>query len=306
MNLDSFKIINLRINEYKSDLFLLIISGLVSNYLLYALSPVKTQLLSLLYLPNTYAIFPLPYPIIELSTWVVLFLIIRSIPIKLNTFLSSVFKNTYQFDSSNKEESMTSERFIKEWILQGSAVAHKGAILVSNSNSGCLIKNKWFQRSWKDFTATIEVSFPKQQDSRFERRIGVIFRAQNYEDYLMLEFYHDQDDQLKFRPHVRYRGNWDAPFLDIDLYMHKVTTSDIKLTIKVKNNLVTVDVNNDKSKFIWIIPTHIEVNLVQKTQTDTLSKTTVPELYFRNNAGMFGFRTFGNQFALIKSLSIQQ
>lgn len=306
MNLDSFKIINLRINEYKSDLFLLIISGLVSNFLLYAFSPVKSQLFSLLNLPSAYVIFPIPDSIIQISIWIILFLIIRSIPVKLNTFLSSIFKNTYQFDSSNKEESMTSDKFIKEWILQGSAIVYKGAILVSNSNSGCLIKNKWFRKSWKDFTATIEVSFPKQQDSRFERRIGVIFRAQNHEDYLMLEFYLDKDDQLKFRPHVRYRGNWDAPYLDIDLNMHKVTTSDIELIVKVKNNLVTVDVNNDKNIFTWIIPTHIEVNLVQKTQTDTLSKTTVPELYFRNNAGMFGFRTYGNQFALIKSLSIQQ
>lgn len=304
MNLDNVKIINLRINEYKTDIFFLITSGVLSNLLLFYLGNLRSIFLSFFNLPDSYNLLPLPATLIEIATWIILFLTIKSTPTIINTFLSSLFKNKYCFDSSNKGKIMSDKRFSDEWILQGSVTPHNGGILVSNSNSGCFIKRRGFLKTWKDFSASLDVSFPQQQDSRFERRIGIIFRAQNFEDYLMIELYHD-NGLLKFRPHVRLNGNWDAPLLDLDVNIQKVSGNSLRIDLDVKDNIATVVVNNKKKKpFKWIIPTNIEVNLLQKTQEDKLSKTSVPELYFRNSSGMFGFRCYGNQYALIEALSI--
>lgn len=292
-------------NEYKSELFWLIISGILSNFILYKIQPFFTPFLTGLGLPKDYDFLPLPVSIVQLAFWILVFLLLRTTPSIITTWFSSVVKNKYNFDSALKKKQMTEERFSKEWILQGSVIPLNGGIFVSNSNSGCFIKNRLFTRAWKNFSATVEVDFSDQQDPRFEKRIGIIFRAQNFEDYLMLEFYKDKDDLLKFRPHVRLKGNWDAPYLDIDENMQKVTNDQITLDIEAEDNVVSVIVNGNKKKqFKWIIPTHIEVNLVQKTPDDSLSKTSVPELYFREKAGMFGFRCYGNQFAFIRSLDI--
>lgn len=305
MNLNYFKLINLNLREYFLDILLLLVSGLLSNLVIFIFSSYRDTLLVLLSLPKDYDLFPLPLQVVQIALWMFLFLVLRTLPKIIETFLCSIFKNKYTFDAGLQDKVMSDLRFTKEWSLQGNVKPMNGGIFVSNSNSGCLIKKKWFLRSWKDFSANLDIAFPPQQDARLEKRIGIIFRAQNFEDYLMLEFYKDKN-LLKFRPHVRLKGNWDAPLLDIDNNMINLTPDSFRLDIEVSENVVTVIVNNQKRKmFRWIIPTNIEVNLMQRLQDDkSLSKTSVPELYFRNKSGMFGFRCYGNQYVFVKSLSI--
>lgn len=110
---------------------------------------------------------------------------------------------------------------------------------------------------------------------------------------------------LNFRPHLRLGGDWDAPINNIDNNKTTMSGIIIKLKIEVKNETVKIYINRIHT-FEWIIPTHVEPWMKQhaRKESDGVSKTIIPELYFRNQAGMFGLRCYGDQRVLIHSLKI--
>lgn len=249
---------------------------------------------------------------------------------KVKTWLSTHYPYEYSFDG--KKNKLTDDRFSREWIFQGNVQPVNGGLLVSNANSGCLIKSKFnlgrpvIKGAWKDFIANIDLEFPPQVNPinppgphnanyvpegqfLFEDYLGIIFRAQSFDDYFMLEITRI-GKYLVIRPHVRLGGNWDAPILNIDTNSVPLVSSQISLNIIAKNNTIIVSLGENSIK--WLLPTHIETNLNQHPENDNSlpkknehrSKNLIAETYFRNRSGMFGFRCYGTQIALIKSLNI--
>ena len=226
--------------------------------------------------------------------------------------------------------------FSEGWIIQGSPGVSADGLLFTNSNSGCLIKpGKYWPsskkiRRWKDFKAKIVVEFPRifhivndsgkigddeegaiigwvQKKEEFRQVLGVVFGAQSLEDYFMLEVWRI-NNKLSFRPHVRIFGNWDAPIYNsptiIDLDSNQPL---IELNLELRNNVIKLKTDN-KSFFKWVLPTEFEANLIQhrvsKNDND-LRDSAVMKIPFRGKVGMFGFRNYGNELAVIKNLSIE-
>ncbi len=328
MSIDNLKLIGLNIKDYFIDLVLLIVVGLFSNLVLNLLNdPLHNNLP--LRLPDNYDIFPLPFDVVKIAVWIILFLIIRwSMDKRITTFLSSIVNNEYSLNRGGNN--WTEARFKKEWIFQGNVHSTNSGLLITNSNSGCLIKPSWnqFTRIWKDFTATMEVEFPQQTNlinpvdgdhtshqcgltcqKRFNPILGIIFQAQNFDDYFLLEL-NLVNGFLVVRPHIRIGGNWDAPELNSDNNSYLLTGTNINnlvLELKVKKDKAMLYINGDfNNPITWYLPNFTEPRLIQHTsggQNDR-SKTVISEIYFRNRAGMFGFRNYGNELALVKSLDI--
>jgi hypothetical protein len=301
MNLSSLKIFGLNIKDYLVDIIFLFFWGLPSNLFIQWIYFSNLHQ----WLPK-FDISPLSLDAIKIAGWIVSYLVIKSIYSWAKTKYSEVFPSKYSFNTDSKDQ-LSKNRFIKEWYFQGNPIVDNQQLLISNSNSGCLIKPTppliGISRIWRDFTSEIEFSFPKQEE-QFMDYFGIIFRARNFEDYLMAEFA-VIGNVLNFRPHLRLGGDWDAPINNIDKNKETIAGDIIKLKMEVKKETVKIYINGIYT-FEWIIPTHIEPWMKQhaKKDGDGVSKTIIPELYFKNQAGMFGFRCYGNQRVLIHSFKI--
>lgn len=222
--------------------------------------------------------------------------------------------------------------FSESWIMQGSPILKRDGLAFTNSNSGCLLKrgSHWIfsknLRKWKDFKADITLDFIqayhivneqvikketetekvvvwKQKREEFRQVLGIVFRAQNLEDYFMIEVW-KVDDILSFRPHIRMSGNWDAPVYNSPTTI-RLNKNQITVNLKAKDNVVYISVGNLKI-LEWALPNEFEANLVQHPkQPSDLENSVVVKIPFRNKVGMFGFRNYGNELALVKKLEIQ-
>lgn len=331
--LENLKIFGINIKEYLSDILLLVLIGVATNYLFYLIDvPLHNNLP--FNLPDNYDIFPLTTAFLKITFWIIAFLLIRSfLSSKIKNWLSTFYPYTYDFDM--KSNKLDDERFCEEWVFQGNAQPLNGGLLVSNSNSGCLIKSIFnlgrpiIKGAWKNFTANIELEFPTQniranppgphnpntkadEQYAFEDYLGIIFRAQSFDDYIMLEITRI-GNLLVLRPHLRVGGNWDAPILNIDANTLPLTSSTISLNIVAKEKSVIVSLG--KNSVRWLLPTNAETNLIQHSNNNNASnglikvsesrpKYLIADAYFRDRAGMFGFRCYGNQIAFVKSLNI--
>jgi hypothetical protein len=56
--------------------------------------------------------------------------------------------------------------------------------------------------------------------------------------------------------------------------------------------------------FHWITPTHYKTNLNEGKKEDVASEFITRKISFINLPGRFGFRNYGNEFAVVKSLEI--
>lgn len=301
MNLSSLKLFGLNIRDYLLDIILLFLWGLPSNVFIHWL-----------YFSNFHKwwawldLSPVTLDAVKIVVWVITYLVLKSIWNRFKTLYTLKFPSKYSFNTNNRD-GLNRDKFIKDWNFQGNVRVDNGELLISNSNSGCLIKPvPMFLRTsriWKNFVAEIEFSFPRQ-DEPFTDYFGIIFRAANFEDYLMAEFA-SENNFLIFRPHIRFGGDWDAPILNLNKNKAAISGTIIKLKMEVIDEIIKIYINN-KYAFDWIIPTHIEPWMKQhaKKDGDGVTKTIIPELYLRCQAGMFGFRCYGNQRVLIKSLNI--
>jgi len=166
---------------------------------------------------------------------------------------------------------------------------------------------------WKNLKGTIYLSFKEDKDIKgqdYNRLIGVVFRAQSFEDYFMLEIW-KIGNQISIRPHVRVNGNWDAPLFDPKVNSLKIehTDTEFKLEFTVIEGKAELFVRNIEGKLIWMLPSVYEINLKQHPDDqggtgENEKEGVVKEIPFLNSPGRFGFRNYGNEIAVIKSLKI--
>lgn len=323
MNLaEVLKIFRFNIKEYIPDILGLFLTGLFTNYLLNLIySPLHVLLLD--FFKRDYDIFPLSFAILQILFWIIFYLFLRMLWQEIITFYTKLSPATYGFNyvntrsrSNRRQNPLTPQKFLQDFIFQGNVKPINDGLMVTNSPAGCLIKPIPFlfnwHRKWANFQAELEIEFPKQKQEGFNDFIGIVFRAQNFDDYFMLEVCRIDND-LVIRPHVRVNVNWDAPYLNPDFNrltnFFNVRRKKAILNIKTKGNEVNVVESATNRELKWYLPSHVEANLLQAVggnqSRNDLSKTYVGEIYFRNKAGMFGFRNYGNELAFIKSLYIK-
>lgn len=137
--------------------------------------------------------------------------------------------------------------------------------------------------------------------------MGIVFRAQSFDDYFMLEVWR-KNSYLCIRPHVRVLGDWDAPFLNPDANSRMFKGGTLNIVLRVESDSVKIIVNGEEEKSLeWILPMNYKINLRENKgiESDKLANGTVNKIPFRDMAGMFGFRNYGNEIAVVKSLSIK-
>lgn len=318
MNLaEILKILRFSVREYKADIFWLFITGFLTNWLLnFTYYPLHFSLFKSI--ERDYDIFPLSLAVFQILFWIISYLFLRMLWKEILTLFVKYRPSEYGFNykkqaqSKNRQSPLVAQRFLDDFIFQGNVKPVEDGLIVTNSPAGCLIKPRTlgFRRNWLDFEVLIEAEFPKQERETFNDYLGIVFRAQNFDDYFMLEVCCKNND-LVIRPHVRVNVNWDAPYLDPDFnrlnnFFGRRRRS-IALKIKVKGSFVEVTELKTNRTLVWYLPTHVEPNQIQAVGSragDNLSKTYVGEVYFRDKAGMFGFRNYGNELAFIKSLHI--
>lgn len=193
---------------------------------------------------------------------------------------------------------------IHKWIYQGS-LNIRDSLEITSSNSGCLIRDNFY----KDFTLSCKLKIINGGG------VGIIFRAQDLENYLMLQIgLQDEnkekdikDGQIALTPHIRFLGNFETyniqnhePFYDTK----KAFNSDgEKIWLSVKNLEVLLKIK--EKEFRWNIPTNTEVNIIQYAN-QAIYDSHNPKIWFRNHYGKIGFRAFGLERAIISNLRVEK
>lgn len=200
-----------------------------------------------------------------------------------------------------------------EWIFNGKTETLQkiDQLHVKSSRAGCLLKNY----RWKNLRMTFDMKFEKSR-TRHMQNIGLVFRAEDLDNYFMLEILQDNDfgnEKITgLKPHVRFRGGWEL--MDID-EKHLDLSAFKKIILEVEDDIVTF-FYDDEPIFKWILPTHVDVNHIEagfkqkenSDQKDLLGKEVtegVQEIPFRLAYGMVGFRAHPVQGAIIRGLKVE-
>ena len=295
------------------------------------LSPIEIPLFGYV-LGREYDLVPaLSEGAIGLIIWFFLFLLVRRIlDLLIDRYL--VWLSKRQAKCKIDFTKIDSVNFSNNWIIQGSPILRKDGLVFTNSNSGCLIKrgSYWISsknlRKWKNFKAKITLHFVqashvvdeqilkqetetekvvvwKQKSEEFRQVLGIVFGAQNLEDYFMLEVW-KVNNILSVRPHIRMSGNWDAPVYNSPQTI-SLNKNQIIVNLEVRDNVAYISVGNTKI-LEWVLPKEFEANLVQHPQpSQDLKSGAVVKIPFRNKVGMLGFRNYGNELAVVKKLEIE-
>lgn len=261
---------------------------------------------------------------IELITfflWIILSNILRNIFMFLDTQVLRVISRKPQKYNIDFTKNDTPKKISREWITQGNVYFENG-LNVTDTHSGILIKPKflWLGRIWLDFEAIMEVNFQnmtaldtvyneqKMEWVRFENNkmrqlLGVVMRAQSFDDYYMLEIW-KIDKDIVLKPHVRISGVWRAPIYTSPIaYKLSKDQSLVRLRLVLKDRIARLYIGDDKNPLVWVLPSEYEID--PGKQNIDLKDGFVREIPFNDRAGMFGFRNYGNELAVVKNLKIK-
>lgn len=212
----------------------------------------------------------------------------------------------------NKDRVYTfnSKDWPNKWIFNGKTeLKDKAYLFVKSSRAGCLLKNYY----WKDFKMSFEMKF---QTDRFrpQKAIGLIFRAEDLDNYFMIEIgqdFYKKGEVSGLKAHVRYKGGWELTSTEENTF----DFSDFaKVSLEVKGDTARIFFKNAPI-FDWTLPTHVDVNHVESGVKDKEEKTEnitvrafvghVQEIPFRLKYGLAGFRAYMKHGAIIRNLKIK-
>ncbi len=251
---------------------------------------------------------PFGFNVFKIFIWLLLFFLVRSIIDKaINKLFNS--KDYYHFVSTD---------WNKYWIFQGGVkILKNSGILVTDSNSGCLLN----QYLWQDFIMEFDLKIKggKYLSNTLNTGISILFRAHDLGSYFMLQISSkkNNDPTLKIIPHVRMFGKWEV----LDTFDSTKNTSDlssIKVKLVVKRGIASLEIR-DLLNYRWLLPTHTEENHVQTNrpkdkenimETDPKIAQTrsgvVPRIFFGDMPGRIGFRNDKTEFGIVKNLEIKK
>lgn len=235
-------------------------------------------------------------------------------------FVVEVYEKVYPFfEFRKRNKTLFDMPGIGRWLYQGALIIQDNqsgkSLSITSSNSGALVKDYLY----KNFKLSCKVRIENGGG------IGIVFRAQDLENYLMLQIGIWDDinkkwgDKIVVTPHLRFLGNFETfnidkrePFFYFNNLGYKnLTSKELLVNLKVFDDKAILEVNGES--FTWNIPTHVEPNLIQKPgnltsqdsqkQLDFESKSA---LWFRRRYGMVGFRAYGLEKARITNLSVEK
>lgn len=242
-----------------------------------------------------------------------------------NTWISSETDRTFTSKFSKVQD------FDNDWKIHGYSNVFREGLVVTNSDSGILLNSNFLSRQnkWKNFVAIIKVVFGPEKgtdtthvsdkngvvkkwktvNSPFRKILGVIFRAQSFEDYFMVEIW-IIGKKVLLKPHVRVGGNWDVPVYNSRNFTSFLKNSrrkdnQFELKIELRDNNLELSSDDITEKIKWTLPTHYQINLGYLPEEDKKKNSFVRKISFRDKAGQFGFRNFGNELAIVKYLKIE-
>lgn len=246
--------------------------------------------------------------------WLTLFLLVEflvSSSIKIWQFLNKFIKQEYR---------LSHENWPKGWILQGGISLEKyqerktskSQLAIALSNSGCLLRGGFwcFPTRWKNFNMDFDLIFPSEES----RAMGIIFRAEDLENYYMLQIraWKEEGHEILIKPHVRLYGNWEVIDLKKEDLLNHIkfdsTTRTLHVRIEIKDLFASIFIKklntNESLIYKWSIPSNTEPNLIQH-EKDEIKAGLVPTIPFRNSYGMIGFRAYPGEKAIIRNLKVR-
>lgn len=268
---------------------------------------------------------------IWITGWVLLFVLV-------NTFFMRWFLPVRVWQNINKFVNklgflfykLNAKKWPSEWLLQGGIRMDTSqnnnsspALVVSYSNSGSLLKDSFLSlpKRWKNFEMSFDLYFPYLtvgEDNKQETRaLGIIFRAQDLENYYMIQLraWCKNSCNVLLKPHVRILGNWEV--FDIKeedllaLTKFDSVTDPLHVTLRVNGLFADVYIrahgdSEDINIYRWALPSNTEVNTVQHpgNNNDPSNSGFVPKISFRECYGMVGFRAYPGEISIIRNLKI--
>lgn len=234
--------------------------------------------------------FPLSTGILKFVVWLALFHLLKKVVSKIKEFRRK--RVNYIFNSGNWQ---------KEWIFNGQsyALSDPSRIVIYSSRAGCLLE----KYVWKDFVMSFEMKFLENAP---QKNMGIIFRAEDLENYFMLEiFMKNEGNKIYVKPHVRSQSAWDivqeSPLGEFNFLEFQ------KVRLRVDKTEVLLYISGNKV-FEWHLPTHVDINHIEagvQGISEETSKGIIPKISFRNEYGMIGFRAYPGQGAECKRLNIK-
>jgi len=198
---------------------------------------------------------------------------------------------------------------IEKWEHQGSLKIIGDSLEITASNSGCLIRDYLY----KNFIMSFNLKIPNGG------RAGIVFRAQNLENYLMLQIELADTSAgtivYDIIPHIRISGDFETFKIDNrESYSNPKLEYDaekgllINLEVKDSEAKVTIESNNKVEEFRWNIPTHAEPNIIQRPEKmmDSLGEKFTSKIWFRDKYGKIGFRAVSLEKAIISNLKVKK
>lgn len=200
-----------------------------------------------------------------------------------------------------------------KWIFNGKTETTSiiDELYVKSSRAGCLLKT----HIWRNFRMTFEMKFEKG----LENYVGIVFRADNLDNYFMLEVFKENGGSSNgetnwkpgIKPHIRYKGGWEIIYREIH---REFDFSDFEeVVLEVKDDTVSF-FYKQQPIFKWVLPTHVDVNHIEAGFKQSEDQKGIPgkevagnvrEIPFRLNYGMVGFRAHPSQGAIIRDLKVE-
>jgi hypothetical protein len=253
-------------------------------------------------LNNKDGYFAIPWYIIKLIIWLFLFKVIFWIT---DNFLKHV-NNLKVILRGWKYEYFHGDLYNK-WLFHGSVKELSGLndLDIFSCYSGCLLKNMY----WKNF----EISFKLNLDSKYlkkwgEEKIvaaGILFYAEDLENYCMVQIRVNENKNVKISPHIRRGGIFEElQSVNTDININLDTYIDTRMI--VKNKWAILYLNNIKC-FTWRVP-DLTYPFGRKidNREDLREGSYVYNVFFAGKMGMVGFRASFDERFKIKDLIIRK
>ncbi len=230
--------------------------------------------------------------------------------------------NVYR--NKNKAYQFNSKDWPDKWLFHGKTELVDDAYLfVKSSRAGCLLNNYY----WKDFKMSFEMKF-KPDNFRNQNLISLIFRAEDLDNYFMIEIGENAEGYIRInddkreelvlvssiKPHVRYKGGWEI--MSVEEITPPLDFSDfVKISLEVKGDTARIFYKNSPI-FGWILPVYVDVNHIESGVKDNREKTKdilvgglfaghVQKIPFRLGYGLVGFRAHLKHGAIIRNLKVK-
>lgn len=296
-HLQVIKLNKFDIRNYIVEIISLVLSFLISAGLFKFLYQQKA-VFSNWYLTCEENFSPLPFLIIKLIVWLGIYYFILKTTLYLwKWFWSS---NIYRYRIGDLH---------KKWTFHGNIeeTGEEGVLSIYNCYSGCLLTSYY----WKKFELSFKINFKNEKD--INRRAGILFYAEDLENYCMLQIIVDDTHKVSVKPHIRRHGLFEIfKETPIDISMEEERYYNIK--IMVIGRKVTLFIDGYK-KYVWyvpnrVVPNHIPIPyegpMLGNERDERREGINVYKPFFVGNPGHIGFRASFNEKFKAKDIVVRK